>query len=195
MIPGLLGSFRKLFPQIEIVLFEGEQDEIATWLSGSVVDVGFTTLPVSDMHTFPLTEDELLLFVPQEHSLVGEKHVTFAQIKDKCFIMPKDNCFKKLLHEHGWVPNVTYEVRDAATILTMVQEWIGVTILPELSIPDMLPKVTGIPLQPRITRELVLAVRDYQSISPVTAEFILHSQNYWRERKRHPDPGARYLKR
>jgi DNA-binding transcriptional LysR family regulator len=60
----------------------------------------------------------------------------------------------------------------------MVQERVGVTILPELYVPEVLPKVTAIPLRPAITRELVIAVRDPSYISPVVAEFIVHSQNY-----------------
>ncbi|NGQ96984.1 LysR family transcriptional regulator [Brevibacillus sp. SYP-B805] len=178
VLPGLIGSFRKLFPQIEIVLFEGGYEEIQSWLSGSVVDVGFTTMPGKELHAFPLLQDQMLVFVPDDHPLKDEPFLTFDQIKDKCFIMAKDGCFKKLLQEHGIVPNTTFEVSDPATILSMVQEWVGVTILPELYVPKVLPKVTAIPLRPAIRRELVLAVRDCQCVSPVAAEFIVHSQNY-----------------
>jgi len=62
--------------------------------------------------------------------------------------------------------------------------WVGVTILPELYIPDVLPKVKSIPLRPTISRELVLAVRDSQSFSPLIAEFILHAQHVVKEMNR-----------
>ncbi|MET3292932.1 UNVERIFIED_CONTAM: DNA-binding transcriptional LysR family regulator [Brevibacillus sp. OAP136] len=177
ILPGLIGSFRKRYPQVEIVLFEGEHAEVNHWLAGSVVDVGFTIHPEKDVHVFPLVRDEMLVVVPDDHPLRTEAALSFEQIADKCFIMLKDDCMKKLLHENGIVPVSTFEVRDAGTILAMVQEWVGVTILPELYMPDRLPKVAPIPLRPAISRELVMAVRDLQTVSPMTAEFILHAQS------------------
>ncbi|MGC5325412.1 LysR family transcriptional regulator [Brevibacillus sp. SYSU BS000544] len=181
VLPGLIGSFRKLFPQIEIVLFEGSYEEIHNWISGSVVDVGFTTMPDKELQAFPLLQDRMKVFVSNDSPLKHEPFLTFDQLKGKCFIMVKDCSIQKLLREHGITPNVTFEVRDPATILSMVQERVGVTILPELYIPEVLPKVTAVPLRPAITRDLVLVVRDYQYVSPVAAEFIVHCQNYLKQ--------------
>lgn len=178
VLPGLIGSFREQFPQIEIVLFEGSYEEIHSWISGSVIDVGFTTTPDKELHTFPLLQDQMKVFVSNDSLLKDEPFLTFDQLRGKCFIMVKDYGIQKLLQEHGNVPNITFEVRDPATILSMVQERVGVTILPELFMPEVLPKVTAVPLRPAITREVVLAVRDFQYVSPVAAEFIVHSQNY-----------------
>ncbi|AIQ18224.1 transcriptional regulator [Paenibacillus sp. FSL H7-0357] len=181
VLPGLIGSFRELFPQIDIVLFEGSYEEIHSWISGSVIDVGFTTTPDKELHTFPLLQDQMKVFVSNDSPLKDEPFLTFDQLRGKCFIMVKDYGIQKLLQEHGNVPNITFEVRDPATILSMVQERVGVTILPELFMPEVLPKVTAVPLRPAITREVVLAVRDFQYVSPVAAEFIVHSQNYMKK--------------
>ncbi|MEK5237193.1 LysR family transcriptional regulator [Paenibacillus sp. FSL L8-0470] len=181
VLPGIIGSFRELFPQIDIVLFEGSYEEIHSWISGSVVDVGFTTTPDKELQTFPLLQDQMKVFVSNDSPLKDEPFLTFDQLRGKCFIMVKDYGIQKLLQEHGNVPNVTFEVRDPATILSMVQERVGVTILPELYMPEVLPKVTAVPLRPAIIREVVLAVRDFQYVSPVTAEFIVHSQNYMKK--------------
>lgn len=181
VLPGIIGSFRELFPQIDIVLFEGSYEEIHSWISGSVVDVGFTTTPDKELQTFPLLQDQMKVFVSNDSPLKDEPFLTFDQLRGKCFIMVKDYGIQKLLQEHGNVPNVTFEVRDPATILSMVQERVGVTILPELFMPEVLPKVTAIPLRPAITREVVLAVRDFQYVSPVAAEFIVHCQNYMKK--------------
>jgi DNA-binding transcriptional LysR family regulator len=181
VLPGLIGSFRELFPQIDIVLFEGSYEEIHSWISGSVIDVGFTTTPDKELQAFPLLQDQMKVFVSNDSPLKDEPFLTFDQLRGKCFIMVKDYGIQKLLQEHGNVPNITFEVRDPATILSMVQERVGVTILPELFMPEVLPKVTAVPLRPAITREVVLAVRDFQYVSPVAAEFIVHSQNYMKK--------------
>lgn len=180
ILPGLLGDFRKRFPAVDIILFEGENDEINNWIADSVVDIGFTVLPDKELQTLPLVTDDMMVILPDTHPLKDESKLTFSQIEERCFIMPKGGCIQKTLKEHGISPKATFEVRDVSTILTMVQEYIGVSIMPELYIPHVVPKVVAIPLQPRITRELVLAVRNWQTVSPLTAEFAVHSQQYVR---------------
>ncbi|MBE5397329.1 LysR family transcriptional regulator [Brevibacillus borstelensis] len=182
ILPGLIGSFRKLFPQVDIVLFEGEYEEVNSWISSSVVDVGFTTVPGKDMESYTLATDRMVVVVPDDHPLRSEPYLTFSHIRDKCFIMPKDECIKKLLHTNGLASTVAFEVRDVTTILAMVQEWVGVTIVPELYLPEMLPKVVPVPLSPTITRELVISTRSFDSVSPIAAEFIVHSQHYIKQR-------------
>ncbi|EJL26800.1 LysR family transcriptional regulator [Brevibacillus sp. BC25] len=177
-LPGLLGSFRKLFPAVDILLLEGDSDEISNWLHSSVVDIAFTVMPDKDMQTLPLLQDEMMVILPDTHPLKDSQTLCFSEIAERCFIMPKDGCIRKMLQENHITPTVTFEVREVYTILTMVQEYIGVTIMPELYMPPVIPKVVAIPLSPPITREVVLAVRNWQSISPLTAEFAVHSQQY-----------------
>lgn len=177
-MPGLLGSFRKQFPSVDILLLEGDCEEISNWMHNSVIDIAFTVIPDKDMQTLPLLQDEMMVILPDTHSLKDRESLHFSEIAERCFIMPKDGCMQKMLHDNGIHPTVTFEVREVYTILTMVQEYIGVTIMPELYIPPVIPKVIAIPLSPPITREVVLAVRNWQSISPLTAEFAVHSQQY-----------------
>ncbi|WP_312111838.1 LysR family transcriptional regulator [Brevibacillus reuszeri] len=178
LLPGLLGSFRKRFPEVEILLLEGENDEIHSWLNNAVVDIGFTVHADKNLQTLSLLHDEMMVILPDTHPLKDHVTLPFSEIADRCFIMPKDGCIKNLLHKNSITPSVTFEVRDVTTILTMVQEYVGVTIMPELYIPEITPKVVAIPLHPPITREVVLAVRDWQEISPLTAEFAIHSQQH-----------------
>ncbi|MBY0086548.1 LysR family transcriptional regulator [Brevibacillus brevis] len=177
-LPGLLGSFRKRFPAVDILLLEGDSDEIGNWLHSSVVDIAFTVMPDKEMQTLPLLQDEMMVILPDTHPLKDSQTLRFSEIAERCFIMPKDGCIRKMLQENHITPTVTFEVREVYTILTMVQEYIGVTIMPELYMPPVIPKVVAIPLSPPITREVVLAVRNWQSISPLTAEFAVHSQQY-----------------
>lgn len=180
-LPGLLGSFRKRFPEVDILLLEGDSDEIDNWMNSSVVDIAFTALPGRELQTIPLLSDEMMVILPDTHSLKDRAALRFDEIAKYCFIMPKDGCIKKMLHENGITPAVTFEVREVYTILKMVQEYIGITIMPELYMPADLPKVIAVPLVPTIRREVVLAVRNWQTISPLTAEFALHSQQYIKE--------------
>ncbi|UFJ41531.1 LysR substrate-binding domain-containing protein [Brevibacillus humidisoli] len=71
---------------------------------------------------------------------------------------------------------MTCEAHDTGTILAMVQEWIGVSVLPKRSIPAERQGIRAVPLQPRVFRKVGLGVRSVQSLSPLAAEFIVYAQ-------------------
>ncbi|WP_353057227.1 LysR family transcriptional regulator substrate-binding protein [Brevibacillus sp. MER 51] len=129
LLPGLLGSFRKRFPAVDFLLLEGDSDEISNWLHSSVVDIAFTVMPDKEMQTLPLLQDEMMVILPDTHPLKDSQTLRFSEIAERCFIMPKDGCIRKMLQENHITPTVTFEVREVYTILTMVQEYIGFTIV------------------------------------------------------------------
>nr|WP_232774829.1 MULTISPECIES: LysR family transcriptional regulator substrate-binding protein [Brevibacillus] len=108
---------------------EGDSDEISNWLHSSVVDIAFTVMPDKEMQTLPLLQDEMMVILPDTHPLKDSQTLRFSEIAERCFIMPKVGCIRKMLQENHITPTVTFEVREVYTILTMVQEYIGVTIV------------------------------------------------------------------
>lgn len=182
LLPGILGTFRKRFPGIGLVLFEGTFEEVTQWISQSVVDLGFLTMnDCEPITTFPLVQDHLTVFLPNHHPLLDEATISLSQVASLPFIMPKvdaDGFIHEVFAAEGYTPNVQFEVRDTATILAMVQEGIGITMLPEMAIPAGLPNVRSCPLNPPVARRMGLGVRSPQCITPAVAEFILHAQDY-----------------
>jgi DNA-binding transcriptional LysR family regulator len=182
LLPGILASFGKRFPHIKLVLFEGTSEEVTHWVDASIIDIGFLTMnDCTGMTTFPLVEDEFSVFLPSEHPLVSEPFLTVSQVAPLPFIMPKadsDGFIHEVFESVGHSPNVQFEVRDTATILSMVQEGIGITMLPEMAVPSLLPNVQSISLNPPIARPVGLGVRSTQYLTPAVAEFILHAQDY-----------------
>ncbi|HET9900333.1 MAG TPA: LysR substrate-binding domain-containing protein, partial [Actinomycetes bacterium] len=66
-----------------------------------------------------------------------------------------------------------YEVRDTVSITSMVRERLGVTIMPELSIPDDRSGLRVLPLDPPAERRLGLAV--LHDAEPLPAALALMS--------------------
>lgn len=62
-LPGLLRQFRQRYPGIEVVLFEGTDDEVRNWIRTRTVDLGVVALPVEGLETIAIARDEFL-FVP-----------------------------------------------------------------------------------------------------------------------------------
>jgi DNA-binding transcriptional LysR family regulator len=180
-LPGVIGSFKNRFPGIELILFEGSHEEVRDWVVNSVVDLGFFTLPCDGVQEIPLLKDNLKVFLPPNHPLNDQPALSLQQIAGDPFIMPKADCeslIREVFAAERLVPNVQFEVRDTATILAMVQEGIGVTLLPELAIPTSLPNVKTSDLIPFAKRSVGLGVRCLQTVPPAGAEFICHTQEY-----------------
>ncbi|MFB5189725.1 LysR family transcriptional regulator [Alicyclobacillus fastidiosus] len=181
LLPGLLATFKARYPNVQQVLFDGSTDEIYSWLESHVIDVAFVTLPIAGLDVIELLEDQLLLFLPVSHPLAGQESISLDDVVGEPFILPKgdsEHVIRGAFRSRSLTPNVEFEVRDTATILAMVQEGIGVTILPEMAIPKSLPNVQNVCIRPNITRQVGLAVRNMAGISPICADFLLHAKDY-----------------
>ena len=64
------------------------------------------------------------------------------------------------------------EASESSTMLAMVREGLGVTILPRTLLPDKLEGITAIPLEPAHALRIGLAVRSLASASPAALLFV-----------------------
>ncbi|MGJ7910779.1 LysR family transcriptional regulator [Neobacillus sp. LXY-1] len=180
LLPGMISSFKKRFPGVEVVLYEGNQDEVKNWLTLSVVDVGVVTEEKREFEFIPLLQDKMVVFVSENHPLRHQEAIHVKDIASEPFIMPKEcnHVIRKIFKEQGISPNVQFEVSDIATIIAMVQEGVGNTILPELAIPSTLSKVTASYLSPQVYQNLGLEVRSTHFMNPALKAFIHEAQEF-----------------
>lgn len=74
---------------------------------------------------------------------------------------------------------VQLEVREIAAALAMVQEGMGITIIPEMALPSQLPGgIKALHLQPTAWRHLALAVLSRETMSPAANVFLQQAQQW-----------------
>lgn len=180
MLPGMISSFKKRFPGVEVVLYEGNYEEVKNWLKLSVVDVGVVAEEKHEFEFIPLLQDKMVVFVPEKHRLSHQSIIQVKDIAKEPFIMPKEcgHVIRAIFKEQGLTPHIQFEVSDIATIIAMVQEGVGNTILPELAIPSTLSKVTASYLSPQVYQNLGLEVRSTDFVNPALTAFILEAQEF-----------------
>lgn len=180
LLPGIIAAFKTRFPGVEVVLYEGSYEEVRNWLQLSVVDVGLVTEEMAEFDFVPLLQDKMVVFVPVDHPLNKHSQISIKDIDHEPFIMPKDcgDMIRRIFKNEEVSPTVQFEVRDIATIIAMVQEGVGNTILPEMAIPSILTKINASYLSPQMYQNLGLEVRKSNYISPVLTAFIHESQEY-----------------
>ncbi|TKC16808.1 LysR family transcriptional regulator [Robertmurraya kyonggiensis] len=180
LLPGIIATFKKRFPGVDVVLYEGSYGEVRNWLQLSVVDVGLVMEEKAEFEFEPLLQDKMVVFVPESHPLSNQSQINLKDIAHEPFIMLKEcsDIIRRIFVNEEISPSIQFEVRDIATILAMVQEGVGNTILPEMAIPTTLTKVNAAYLSPQIYQNLGLELRTSNYISPVLAAFIHESQEY-----------------
>jgi DNA-binding transcriptional LysR family regulator len=185
LAPVLLAGFRKHHPQVEVVLFEGTDPEVAEWLRSSAVDIGLLALRLPEFTSHIIESDRVLVALPRNHPLAKNKTISVQAMAQQPFVMSKAGCeplIQRIYRQEGLTPNVRYEARDVSTVLGMVREGLGVSIVPELALPQKVSGIRLIPLRPVVRREIVAATRGEQSTSPAAKAFLARALR-WRKQK------------
>ena len=63
-------------------------------------------------------------------------------------------------------PVIRFEVQDLGTLVNMVREGLGISIVPRVVFSDTPPGVVLVPVVPRIRRELGLALKEPEHSPP-----------------------------
>lgn len=181
-LPGILKEFQTRHPAIEIKLAEGDYDEIDRWILSGSVDFGFVSLPAhKSFEVIPLVKDEIFCILPAEHPLKHGKKISLAQIEKEPFIMPKwgsNDDVRRLLHENNIKPQVRYEVAEDQAIIAMVQNGLGISIMPEMVLRHKAQSVCIVSLEKPAYRTLGVALNSAKNASPAAAKFLDFMQSW-----------------
>ncbi|MBY8958219.1 MULTISPECIES: LysR family transcriptional regulator [Pseudomonas] len=171
-LPPLLRQFNRLYPGIEVVALEVSDDEVETLLAAGLVDVGVVLNPAPERNAGPLGRDEWVAVVPAGHPLALrgiEQGVSLQELTALPFVLATGGCStnaRSLAAEAGLqLQDVRVEVREWSSAFTLVRENLGVTLVPEMTLPAERQGLRVIALQPRIERVFSLVLPSGQTPS------------------------------
>ncbi len=187
LLASVLTSFQAAYPDIEVVLFEGSMHEVGEWIEQSIIDVGFVILPAGDLESTPITTDELCVLVASDHRLHTQSVVAPREVLEEGFVMEKTACTLELLKKAGLEqgkkrPHIRYQASDSATILAMVREGLGITLMPRMMLPKKLEGLVALPLDPLPQLQIGLAVKA-QKTAPRCAKLFIQAAQAWTHKK------------
>lgn len=137
---GLTSSialFKNNYPDIILSIIEGERDDIIKMLDKNEIDFAFLRDFELDKKSFninPLVNDELVLITEKNHPFSKKKYINLKDAQDENFILlgSKSGIDRLSIDEcnkHGFEPNVIFKVNKIETILGLVSEGLGITLL------------------------------------------------------------------
>ncbi|MFF0869797.1 LysR family transcriptional regulator substrate-binding protein [Nonomuraea sp. NPDC003560] len=167
LLPPLLRRFAEAHPRVRLAVMEGSDHEVLEWLETGVADIatvsaaaGEVSLPAGSVAR-PLATDRMLAVLPSGHELSVRPSLPVAELARHPFIMSTGGCeplITAIARAAGASLTCHYRVRDTNSILAMVAEGLGLSIVPELSLPAHLSGVHAIPLEPAVARTILLAL-------------------------------------
>ena len=136
-LPEAIASFRKAFPNIDVVLRDGLGGQIADLLRSGEVDFGVTGEAASDaeLHFTVLGSDEMVAVAPEGHALDAIRKVTLESLVEfPLILMSRGSSVRRLVDnafaERGHLVNPVQEPVYMSTAVAMVRAGLGVAILP-----------------------------------------------------------------
>ncbi|BBH18869.1 LysR family transcriptional regulator [Paenibacillus baekrokdamisoli] len=181
ILPKIISKFHKKHPNIEFTFFEGTYAEIIEWFETGVIDIGIVVQQNmnTNLNVLPLIKDKMVVAFPEGHRFQGEITIDIQDLQEEPFIMPKGvyrTHVDEIFSQANIKPLIRFEVQDCATIASMVQEGLGITIGPELFLKDQ-PKIKLGNLKQLNWRSVALAYPSLQSVSPAVQAFLTVAQD------------------
>jgi DNA-binding transcriptional LysR family regulator len=186
VLPAVLRQFQALHPRVQLAVRSGHSEEVLEMVLREEVEVGLMR-PIRhpDIDSTPLYEDELVLVVPLEHHFAtqaGSDGVPMAAMATEHLILfDRTSSYHELtssiLREAGIKPAGLIEVDNIDAAKRMVEEGLGVALLPRTAVaPELadgrLRQVALSDMAPVRRRIVVVRRRDAGAPSTVVAAFL-----------------------
>src|SRR5712692_7865564 len=146
-LPRLLKELRKHHPNADISVTSGTSESLVQQLLAAELDIAFVSLPVEarGIQTERLNDDQLVAIASHRHRLARQRTVSaYALAGEKLILGERGGNTRRLIDEFfaqaGVKPTVAMELSRLGAIKRMVEEDMGVGIVPLQSARDEVEK-------------------------------------------------------
>lgn len=181
-LPGVLKEFQADYPNVDFSLFNGDYHDVEQWLSDGSIDIGFVNVPCGlDCECIPLMEDRLLAILPENSRFKSYPKFPLAECETEPFISlleSSDHDARRALDAAGVRPNVRFYTKDDYAIIAMVEQGLGMSIMPELLLKGRHDRLLVLPLVPESKRIIGVAIAAGRKAGPATRRFADYVVRY-----------------
>ena len=181
-LPGVLKEFQNDFPNVDFRLMNGDYHDVEEWLSDRSIDIGFVNVPCAlDCECIPLMEDRLLAILPLDSRFASYPKFPLVECETEPFISllkSSDHDARRALEAAGVEPNVRFYTKDDYAIIAMVEQGLGMSIMPELLLKGRQYDLQILPLVPEAKRTIGLGIAAGSKAGPATRRFADYVVRY-----------------
>ena len=176
LLPRAIQRFKQQHPAIRFELHQGLYQELEGLVRGGVVDFSFTDLcRPTEFASRELFADAYLAVLAEDHPLLRFGPIPRSEFVREPFILLDEGrggaTLKDFLAEHPDL-DVQYRVGDDYSVLNMVQNRLGVAVLPEMVARHAPPGVAVRQLLPPLRRRVGVIFRKETELSAAARAFL-----------------------
>ena len=175
-LPNMIKAFKKDYPNIEFELLLGDYTEIESWIIEGRVDFGFLRLPTkADIETMFVEQDRLLVVIPQDHPLADCDLFPISELLNSPFMLLEKGAkaeISEIFEKHQVSPQISFTTWDDYAIMSMVENGLGISILPELILNRIPYRIVAKELEVPAFRTIGIAMREQKSLSLAAKSFL-----------------------
>jgi len=180
LLPRAIAQFRERFPDVPVAITEHiYYTTVNQAVREGQADIGFTLLPVDDgLETQTVFEDEFVILLPPD-SLQADESLTWERVGQLSLIMtpaaPPHRHARTIL-EHiarfGQRPTVAYEVQQDSTVISMVHQGLGASVMARLAAEPIPADIQVRSLPEPLSRAIAIITAENALLSQATFAFL-----------------------
>ena len=178
-LPAVIRAFQQDYPHVEIKLMEGIWQEVSQWLEERTADIGFFSYQENmPFEWIPLAEDSMVALLPRSHPLAEASCYPLENCEQDSFIMPALGCdddVEALFAKNGIEPNVQFTTLESLSVMSMVEQGLGVSVMNRLITEKRICDVAMIPIDPPASITLGAALHSHTEASPAVKMFLKYA--------------------
>lgn len=175
LLPQLMQSFKEQYPSVRFELLQGEYSSITHWIQEGTVDLGFVNKQlVTGLPMEPICHDVMLAVLPPSHPLATQAQISLCQLAEEPFILLDEGEHSvplKAFQQYGLQPKIEYKVYDDYSILAMVRQELGVSILYRLVLAGLGEGLAIRPILEPLERTIALAWKNWDTLPLAARRF------------------------
>lgn len=185
-IPRMFHEFTKQYPELSLEIIESKAKDILDHIDDydAILIRPFLLEAKTQYQVFPLYDDQLCIVVSIHHPLAKRKEVSMQDLKNEAFIFPVPGSggyevYAKACTKAGFTPNILYELPQTNTMLSFVEENIGIAfsfykVYEEYTNPNL----KMIPIQEPLHYPIALVHKRNKILTCIQKEFLHHCVQY-----------------
>lgn len=154
ILPSLIQKFQARNPNITLEIQVSGYD-IRGWLASGTVDLAFVDEGLGEKQDWlPLFHDPYFVAVSADSPLSSRVSVTMQDLSDQALILSQINELKPLNRLGKIRERLHINASDDTAVLSLVEQGLGITILPESSLKGHSDKICVLNLDPPLHRTI-----------------------------------------
>ena len=181
-LPGIISKFRRDYPKIQFELHHGTNVQNMAWAENGRVDCSFVILPsVGRLQTIFLRRDPIVAVLPEKHPLCKLPSFPISELAKQPYVELYEGVedeMSAVFTTNHITPNTQFVESDDYAVIAMVEQGLGVSVLPQLVLRGNPRRVVQKELEIPAYRDLGVAFRDKRLLTNSARVFLAYVQEW-----------------